>query len=618
MSLLDQASLVLVPSAIKTGEVLVQKPLPNKFSDETGNYDGNDPQGSANLTFTRNSNATRVDADGLVEKVRTNSLLQSNSFDTTWLNAATTETGGQAGYDGSNDAWRIDKSNTGAYIIQTISVSGINTFSVYAKAGTLNWIRLNINFTSGTDPIVYFDLANGAIGSTPAGQIDAKIESVGNGWYRCSVAGNGTIQDVRFFPANADNDVSGTSGNIYIQDAQLEQGLVATSYIETTTTAMSEFAGVTASSVADVPRLDYSGGSCPSLLLEPQRTNLVENSEYLSASSWGATRCTISTNTSDTLSPEGVLNAAKMVSTNSSESYVQDNVTVTTSGVFSFFAKKGDLDYCHSLIWDLTANGRRQWFNLATGTVGSTTVFGSGYDKVDAGMEDYGNGWWRCWFAWNNGGASSGVRVNISSADSDINSPVDSYGYFYGCQVESGVSYPTSYIPTNGTAVTRLADSASRTNIANLIGQTEGTLFAEMAFARNKGTSSPFKIERISLSDGTDTNRVFIGNTTTANEIQAFVRNATGISFNETVSVADITSTNKIALKYKANDFALWINGVEVASSTSLSYIPANLSNFQFAGASSLTLYAYEGTANQVILFPTALTDAQLVELTTL
>jgi hypothetical protein len=80
MSLLNDASLILVPSAIKTGEVLVQKPLPNKFADETGNYDGNDPQGSANLTFTRASSATRVGPDGLIEKVRTNLALYSEDY----------------------------------------------------------------------------------------------------------------------------------------------------------------------------------------------------------------------------------------------------------------------------------------------------------------------------------------------------------------------------------------------------------------------------------------------------------------------------------------------------------------------------------------------------------
>ena len=79
---------------------------------------------------------------------------------------------------------------------------------------------------------------------------------------------------VRFYVADSDGVTSGTSGSIYIQDAQLESGLVATDYIETTTTSVS--AGI----LEDMPRLDYSGGaSCPALLLEPQRTNLIVHSE---------------------------------------------------------------------------------------------------------------------------------------------------------------------------------------------------------------------------------------------------------------------------------------------------------------------------------------------------
>ena len=119
------------------------------------------------------------------------------------------------------------------------------------------------------NPIAYFDLANGSVGLT-AGTIDASIEAVGaSGWYRCSVTGNFTTSgNVRIYAADADASTAVTNGaTIFIQDAQLESGLVATApAIETTTTAVS--AGL----LGDMPRLDYSGGaSCPSLLLEPSR-----------------------------------------------------------------------------------------------------------------------------------------------------------------------------------------------------------------------------------------------------------------------------------------------------------------------------------------------------------
>jgi hypothetical protein len=85
MSLFDDASLVYIPTGYKP----------------TKNYSGKPSTGGADMTFSRASGATRVNSRGLVEKVRTNLLLQSNSFDTTWSIQTTTETSGQAGYDGT-------------------------------------------------------------------------------------------------------------------------------------------------------------------------------------------------------------------------------------------------------------------------------------------------------------------------------------------------------------------------------------------------------------------------------------------------------------------------------------------------------------------------------------
>ena len=145
--------------------------------------------------------------------------------------------------------------------MQSKSASGVHTFSVYAKAGTYDFCRVLI--LSANTAFTDFDLANGTIGTQDADTIDAKITSVGGGWYRLSVtASDSAITAVRLYAIVDDNDLTGTSGNIYIQDAQLENGLVATDYIETTTTAVS--AGL----LGDMPRLDYSGGatSCPSLV----------------------------------------------------------------------------------------------------------------------------------------------------------------------------------------------------------------------------------------------------------------------------------------------------------------------------------------------------------------
>jgi hypothetical protein len=592
-SFYDLASLVMIPSGKKAGKVYSQKPLTT---------DGQ-------LDFTRASTATRIGSDGLIEKTRTNLLLQSNTFSTTWINSNTSETSGQAGYDGTNNAWLLDKSAASGYIQQSISLGNIQTFSVYAKKGTLNWMRIIGIGTSVAS--TWFDLENGVVGSADFFTVDSNIQSVGNGWYRCSITYSvGTIGGVRIYPSQNNNNVSGTSGNIYIQSAQLEQGLVATSYIPTTTAAVS------VGSVDNMPRLNYTPGSttsCPSLLLEPQRTNITTQSEYLAdIGAWSRVRADVEPNT--LISPDGTQNASTLSCTDFSETYIQDNVPIgTTTGTFSFFAKKGNLDYCHSLVWDLSASGRRQWFNLATGQVGTSTAFGTDYDKVDAGMEDYGNGWYRCWFAWANGNNNSAVRVNNSNGDGSTNAAVNTFNYFYGCQTEAGVSYKTSYIPTFGATVTRVQDACSKTGISGLIGQTEGTFFAELNISSNDGT---FKF--LSLSDGTVDNVVWIYYRSGANQINFRVIKSGNSQFDQIYSAADVTINHKVAIKYKENDFSAWFNGTKVLTDTSGStFSGSTLSTFNTFRPAYLDNH-FVGDIKKVIVFPTALTDTQLADLTSI
>ena len=227
----DQASLVMIPSGYKNGKVYSQKPL---------SADGE-------LTFTRASNATRVNADGLIEKVRTNLILQSNSFDTTWTQNGTSVTGGQSDKDGGTDAWLLEAIAGSGSQRQSISASGVVSYSVYAKAGSADWVRLRIDAT--TDTNAWFDLGTGSVGTNEG--IDATITSVGGGWYRIIlVVNNASINTVRIYPTNADAVGGSIGDNIYIQDAQLNYGLVAQEYQETTTTSV--VTGIT----NDMPRLD--------------------------------------------------------------------------------------------------------------------------------------------------------------------------------------------------------------------------------------------------------------------------------------------------------------------------------------------------------------------------
>lgn len=554
MSLIDLASLVLAPTATKEGKV----------------YSAIPDTGQGDMTFTRGSAATRVNSEGLIEKERGNLLLQSNTFDTTWVSSNTTETGGQSGYDGSSDAWLLSKTSGYANLNQSVSASGVNTYSVYAKANTLNWLRIVGGSTSA-----FFDLNNGVVGSTDAGNI-AKMTSIGSGWYRCEVAMNASTTIMRIYPAQANNDVSGTSGNILIQDAMLNQGLVAQSYIPTTTSAVYE--GIT----DDVPRVDYSGGGCPSLLLESQRSNEVHYSEYFEASNWSIYSYGGASIVRDFgyISPEGKNNAYRFSYTAGSGGngiLLTDNFTATAS-----------VDYTLS-VWMKGAVGGEK-VRLCLMDTGSNGVIGSTFTLTNE---------WALYTdtITNSAGTNRGFQFRIQDV---IGVNDDQVVYVYGAQAEQG-SYATSYIPTYGTSTTRVADSCSKTGISELIGQTEGTMFIE--FTRENNSVGTFSISANNV--GT---RIYIG--TNASGLICQVRN--GYAQQAYFSTAQTEGTTyKCAIAYATNDFVLYMNGTQIGTDTSGTVPACNTIRTDDAGGANLNQ-----PLKQALLFPTRLTNDQLEELT--
>jgi hypothetical protein len=585
-SFFSQASFVMDPSVYRAGTLFVPKPT----------------DGSGDLNVTRsNDTATRVASNGLIEKVRTNVLLQSNTFTTSWGLSGTTITSGQTGYDGLSDAWLLSKDAAASrYIFQYLSLSGLKTFSVFAKANTLNNIRLYS--TTGTSSTADFSLVDGSLLASTS-ILGSSSEDLGNGWWRFSITTDGTASLFRIYP-----DPNGTTaGSIYFQNAQAETGDIATDYIPTTTTAVS------VGPVANVPRLDYLNSNCPRLLLEPQRTNFVTYSEqFNNTNSWTRSRTSAFGSGSvvnAVTSPDGYTNAEYIQQatgeTDGGGIYTGIAYTSGTTYTLSVFAKQGENRYAR-IGFGIGSGGAGIFcgFDLQDGIAGTPDT------GITAKIENYGNGWYRCSITAT--AQTTGVRNTFVYQSSNLNTfvttPLQGI-YVYGAQLEASATYATSYIPTLGSASTRGSDAASKTGISSLIGQTEGTLFVELSSLTNSVVN-----EQISLSDGTDANTIKLVIGSVIGGLKAEGKFGSVGQFGITKSTADFVSNKKIAIAYKANDFVFYYNGEQVGVDTGGS-VPA-MSAFAFSTGNSN--FPATGNIKQVLLFKTRLSNSELAKLTSL
>jgi hypothetical protein len=380
MSFFEDASLVLIPSAQKTSKVYSVKPT----------------DGTGDLTFTRsNDTATRVGPDGLIEKVRTNLLTYSNDFsNAAWDKSNLTATGGQSDPNGGTTAFLLTSTNTSGVYMGQAKV-GIGCLSIYAKAGTRSTFSL---IPTGYNNGAFFDLSSVTATASGIGSL-AKIESVGSGWFRCSVAVSSST-DLLVSLSTISGGGSVIGDTMTFAFAQGETGDIATDYIATTTAAVS------VGPVANVPRLDYLGSSCPRLLLEPQRTNSLQYSEQFDNAYWNKASTNITAN--NTTSPDGYVNADRLTSSGAGgDEYIQRAGLSTTAGTYtsSIFVKNVNatetvLMAIHLGEGSVSSDLRYTWSTGAVTTNGTNAVSGK--------ATSYGNGWVRLEFTYTIGASVSG------------------------------------------------------------------------------------------------------------------------------------------------------------------------------------------------------------------
>lgn len=230
-----------------------------------------------------------------------------------------------------------------------------------------------------------------------------------------------------------------------------------------TTATRVNSAGLVETVAANVTRLDYSNGSCPSVLVEPQRTNLQTYSNDFSNAVYIKVGSTITTNV--LAAPDGTTTADKLIEDSSTGLHTAIVIATQATGgnyTYSVFVKAAEITKFQ--IGEFFSIGGTVNFDLTAGTVTTNSPAQNGK------IENYGNGWFRCSATYTFvGGAMTQIGLGLLNATG-----LNSYAgngtsglFIWGAQLEAG-SFSTSYIPTTSASVTRNADVISKTGLTGI------------------------------------------------------------------------------------------------------------------------------------------------------
>ena len=324
---------------------------------------------------------------------------------------------------------------------------------------------------------------------------------------------------------------------------------------------------------ADQPRIDYLNDSNGALLLEPSRANLYTYSNDVSF--W--TKNNVTTTSDYAISPDGTQNAFRAQFTSSTGLlYITATGTTGTDNTLSVWAKSN--------------NGSSNKFRFFAN--GNTTLS----DDFIATDE-----WQRFEFTFNCTSVTAGLTGASDSATNDI--------LFYGFQHEVG-SYATSYIPTQGSAaVTRLAETCSQTVTDGVIGQTEGTVYADVNFV---GSTEAITNQIFFLREqGSNNGYLFAG--FYQGKLNCGMRVGGSLLFDAFFSSALTKGRYKIAIAYKSGDTKIYVNGVQTGFKNN-SFGLTNFAEILLTGSAGTNQL---GDINREFkLYNTRLTDQELAALT--
>lgn len=567
---------------------------------------------TAGVTFSRASLATQYDSTGKLTYCPNNLAIQSQTLDNVAWNQSNATIGANAttAPDGTTTADKLQEDTTNGVHNNSLS-SNITTvsgqsyiLSIYAKAAERAYVAVY-------DPSLgvgkFFDLsgAGAVLGDLIGTPTSASIQSVGSGWYRCSIkiVANGVTGINSYTSTNGSTfSYAGTTGSgVYLWGAQVE----AVTY-ETTPRAYNP----TTSSVYYGPRFDYDPATLAAkgLLIEEARTNLFLGSEaFDDASKWTKQASAITANAST--SPAGTSTSDKIEEDNTTGVHQVYQSFIATAAAYtaSVFVKAAERTWAYIRLDD-GGGDRGAYINLSTGAVGTV-------ENVDTTVKvtNSGNGWWRVALTRTLVVGSSYIVIAPTTGDGvkSFLGTTSSGIYAWGAQVELG-SFATSYIPTTSASATRAIDSVGMTStgFSSWYNATEGTFIETL--------------QRISTATGGRLLSVIDGGLSRSIDLFPSTSDLTAYSDNTghggggliAVSTGGMgAALAKVAAAYKANDYGYSLNGAAVVADTSvtLSVTPDRLA----IGGYGIGGNALNGWVSKLDYYNTRLANATLQSLTT-
>ena len=579
------------------------------------------------ITFTRASTATYYGTE--TAKAEENLLLSSQVSTPAWgatngtISAAT-----QVAPDGTTTAATFtDNTTTGTHIgnqSPVLLAGTIYTMSLFMKAGTSNFGVLTLTnvgtVESGISAVV--DLSAGTISQTDTGTsatfTSSSITSVGSGWYRVVITGSSIAgfnrAEFAQAPAATGNVFStsqrisytGTGTTIFVWGAQLEQRSAVTAYTPTTTQTITNYIPVLETAASGVARFDHNPTTFESLglLIEESRANLILQSEDLDTT-WAETRATLSLNS--VIAPSGALTADVLIASTDNDTHFTSQTFTGTAAAHTFtvYAKAYGLNHVALRLFNGTAQVGLAYYNLSTGATGTVTA-------GTAAITSVGNGYYRCSLtATLAASASCTADIQLANADNTNSFAGNAFSgvTLWGAQLEAG-AFPTSYIPTVASQVTRAADAASMTgtNFSSWYNAAEGTMYAEASVI---GATADAVIA--SANSGTTNNDIRLRVLSSSNSLGFRV-------FADGVSQAALSTTNAFTVGqefksvgvYKVNDFAFSANGLPVTTDTT--GVLGVVTQFQLGAVGAVSVL--NGHIRKLSYYPLRATNAQLQGLT--